>query len=86
MKYLTITFKSRNELYGFSKMLRSNGIYINIVNTPKAIGSSCLLSIKVDFLSLNKVINLLKLFNPKSFVGLYSTIETLNGNQTHRII
>ncbi|MBQ9795448.1 MAG: DUF3343 domain-containing protein [Clostridia bacterium] len=86
MKYLIISFKSRNELYGFANILKSNGIYLSIINSPKSIGSGCMLCIKTDFRNLNKILQLIRQFQPKSFLGLYSFQSTTNGDQILRIM
>lgn len=86
MKHILISFKSRNELYGFAKILKSNGIYFSIINSPKNIGSSCMLSIKTEFTNLNSISQLIKKYQPKTFLGLYSTQVTPNGNQTLRLM
>ncbi len=86
MKHLIISFKSRNELYGFARILKSNTIYFSIINSPKSIGSSCMLSIKTDFINLNKISQLLRQHKPISFLGLYSVQSTAQGNQTLKLM
>ena len=86
MKYLIIAFKSRNELYTFARILKSNGINISIINSPKSIGSSCMLSIKTIFLNLNSIKQILLRYQPKSFLGLYSIQQTQNGEQVLRLM
>jgi len=86
MKQLIISFKSRNELYSFARFLRTNNIFISIINTPKSIGSSCMLSIKTDFKNLNLITQILNKIRPKSFLGVYSFVSSVNGNQTFRIL
>lgn len=67
-------------------MLKTHNIYASIINSPKSIGSSCALSIKIDFKYLNTIVNLLNKQRPKSFLGLYSMTQQLNGNQTLRLM
>ncbi len=86
MKHLIISFKSRNELYGFARVLKSNGIYLSIINSPKSIGSSCMLSIKTDFKNLGSVSQMLRRYQPKSFLGLYLVHQTSNGEQILRLM
>ena len=86
MKQLLISFKSRNELYSFARLLKANNIIFSIINTPKSIGSSCILSIKTEHKNLNFISNLLSQFNPKSFLGVYSFISSPNGNQIFRLL
>lgn len=86
MKYLIISFKSRNELFGFARILKSNSVYLSIINSPKSIGSSCMLSIKTDFRNLNIVSQLIRRFQPKSFLGLYSIVSSTNGEQIFKFM
>ena len=86
MKNLIITFKSRNELYNFANILKRHGIVVSIINSPKSIGSSCMLSIKTDFKNLNLISQILRQVKLRSFLGLYSIQITNNGEQTLRIL
>ena len=86
MKYLIISFKSRNELYGFAKILKSYGIYLSIINSPKGIGSSCTLSIKTDFKNLTLITQLISQYHPKSFGGLFSIQQAFNGQQIFKLM
>lgn len=86
MKYLILSFKSRNELYGFARILKNHGIYIFIINTPKNVGSSCMLSIKTDFRYLTLISQLLKQYSPKSFLGLFSVNNSAFGEQTIKLV
>lgn len=49
MKYLILTFKSKNNLFSFVKTLRNINIETAIINTPRAISYSCGLSAKIHF-------------------------------------
>ncbi|MBO5948073.1 DUF3343 domain-containing protein [bacterium] len=86
MKHLIIVFKSRNELYNFARILKSNRISLSIINSPKSIGSSCMLSIKTNFLNLNSIKQILLRYQPKSFLGLYSIQSTQSGEQILRLM
>lgn len=85
-KVLLLSLKSRNEIYSYSTFLKNNGISISIINSPKSIGSSCMLSIKIDYKYLNQIVNLLNKQRPKSFLGLYSLTQLPNGNQAIRLM
>lgn len=85
-KLLLLALKSRNEIYSFSNFLKSREIYVSIINTPQVIGSSCTLSIKIDYKHLNQIVNILNKQRPKSFLGLYSITNQINGNQVLRIM
>ena len=71
MKYLIVAFKSRNNLLSFVKMLRYNGVAVDIINTPRSISVSCGLSAKTDFRNINLIINKLSQINYESFIGIY---------------
>lgn len=78
MKHLIISFNSRNSLYAFAKILRSNNISVSIINTPRSIAISCGLSIKTNFIHLNLISNLIKQVNISGFIGIF--IQTSNNS------
>ena len=86
MKNLILSFKSRNELYSFARVLKLNGIFSSIISTPKSIGSTCTLSIKTDFKNLATISKLIRQHQPKSFLGLFSIQQTTNGQQIFKIM
>jgi len=55
MKFLLIAFKSRNQLYNFSKYLKIKGINFSTINTPRKISASCGLSIKTSYLNYSSI-------------------------------
>ena len=85
MKALLISFKSRNELYFFAKLLKENFVYSSIINSPKGVASSCTLSIKTDFHNLDKVKLLLNKHSFKTFNGLFLMQQTAWGNQLFKV-
>lgn len=85
MKFLVLSLKSRNEIYSYANFLKNNGIYASIINSPKTVGSSCMLSIKIDYKFLNQIVNLINKQRPKSFLGLYS-INQINGTQSIKLM
>ena len=84
-KYLIISLKSRNEIYSYYNFLKAVGIFVSIINSPSIIGSSCMLSLKLDYKHLNQIVNILNKQKPRSFLGLYS-ISHVNGNIIVRIM
>lgn len=86
MKNLIISFRSRDEVYAFTRILKLNNINNQIINTPSNIGSSCALSIRVEFLYFKSISNLIQKLKPKTFLGIYSTSLTTNGNQTIKLM
>lgn len=71
MKYLIISFKSRNDTISFFNILKSHNIFCSIINTPKIIGTSCSLSIKTNIDSLSKVRKLINFNNPNVGIFIY---------------
>lgn len=86
MKQLIISFKSRNEIFSFSRLLQQNGAFNSIINTPKTIGSSCMLSIRCDYMLLGTVQRLLSQQRPNSFLGIYMLNHTPYGEQISKIM
>ena len=71
MKYIVISFKSRNNLQLFAKLMRSNSIPAEIINTPRSISISCGLSARTEFRFYKAVVNLLFKSNLNGFLGIY---------------
>lgn len=71
MEYVIVAFRSRAHTVKFSEILRRNGVYNEIVNTPKEAGVGCGLSVKIT----KEKFNLVKraVFNLKlsSFAGFF---------------
>jgi len=85
MKHLIVSFKSRNSLYSFAKVLRSNGVNVNIINTPRNISTSCGLSIKVELRYFNLVLNQARQTNPEGLVGIFTETKQNSHTQYQRL-
>lgn len=72
MKYLIISFKNRNSVYAFFKILKNFNIFSSIINTPHTVSQSCGLSLKVDFSFYNSVINILKNSHTSDLIGVFA--------------
>lgn len=72
MKYLIISFNSRNSVMTFAKLARKNGLYTSIINTPRSVSVSCGLSVRTEFQNLQSIISLLKKSNLSDLIGVYS--------------
>ena len=72
MKYLIISFNSRNSVITFAKLARKNGLYTSIINTPRSVSVSCGLSVRTEFQNLQSIISLLKKSNLSGLIGVYS--------------
>lgn len=58
MEYIVVVYKSRSHTVKFSELLKSNGVYNEIINTPKEANVGCGLSVKVgvnDFIAVKKI-------------------------------
>ena len=86
MKYLIISFQSKNNLMQFNQLLHSRNINTRIINTPHKISSSCSLSIKTDLSFLSIIESLLKQISLGGFLGLYSVNEFNGFSQVVKIL
>ncbi len=82
---LLIVFQSRNSLYSFAKFLKSNGMNINIINTPNSISTSCTLSIKTDFKNLNRILSMINGKKVSGMIGIYSISKNLGYERVERL-
>lgn len=75
MQYIIAVFKSRNETLYFANMLKSNGFFVSIVNTPKEAGQTCGISVKFEerLLAIAKEFLSSKPF--RSFYGFFKVKE-----------
>ncbi len=80
MEYVVIAFRSRAHTVKFSSYLSSNGVYNEIVNTPKEAGVGCGLSVKIKrdaFYTVKRIVLSLKL---SSFAGFF-LVKTVAGKR-----
>ena len=78
MEYIIIAFRSRANTVKFYEILKANGVYGQIVNTPKEAGVGCGLSIKINNGSLISAKMILRKSDLNSFAGLFLVKESLN--------
>ncbi|MBE7076876.1 MAG: DUF3343 domain-containing protein [Clostridiales bacterium] len=71
MKSIIIAFKSRNSIHSFSKLLKTNGVYSSIINTPHSISSSCGLSLKTEYKNFNVITSLISQLRTSDLIGIY---------------
>lgn len=49
MNYILASFNSRNETMAFARLLKNNGIFAGIINTPSQLsGQTCSISVKIQ--------------------------------------
>ena len=70
MEYI-IVFRSRTQVLNFKKMLEGNGVYSQIVATPQRLAIGCGLSLKIASRDFYKAKDLLDVYKPQGFVGIY---------------
>ena len=71
MKYILISFNSRNSVLTFSKILSNYSIQSKIVSTPRAVSVSCGLCVKTDYRFLKDVINIIHQSKLYGFEGVF---------------
>lgn len=86
MKYLIVSYKSRNSLYAFAKILRQYGIASSIINTPRNIALSCGLSLKVDFAFFGQVSGLVSSTHLPGFWGVFVLTRMSSHDQIERLM
>ena len=72
MEYVIISFRSRSDSVRFSNFLKANGVYSEIVNTPKQAGVGCGLSVKVSNSVLPFIKRAVSVFGESTFIGVFS--------------
>ena len=85
MEYIAVTFRSRSHTIKFAEFLRRNGIYGEIINTPKEAGVGCGLSVKIkisNFVAVKKAVGIAGL---TSFAGFF-LVKIHYGRRTVRSI
>ena len=71
MEYLVVAFRVRAQTIAFSALLKDNGVYNQIVNTPKEAGVGCGLSVQISQNQLEIVKRALSVGAFNSFAGIF---------------
>ena len=71
MEYVIIVFRSRTQVLQFKKMLEGVGVQSMIVSTPQRLKIGCGLSLKINNNDFYKAKELLDVYKPQGFVGIY---------------
>ncbi|MBQ3218990.1 MAG: DUF3343 domain-containing protein [Clostridia bacterium] len=85
MEYIIVAFRSRAHTVKFHEFLRRNGIFSEVINTPKEAGVGCGLSVKVSKERFSIVKNLAYSANLGSLAGFF-IYKTVGGKRTVRSI
>lgn len=79
MEYVVVAFRSRAHTVSVAKLFRTNGIFNEIVNTPKEAGVGCGLSIKISHQQLNLAKKLVYSLSIPSFAGFFMVKNVAGG-------
>ena len=71
MEYVIIVFRSRTQVLQFKKILEGVGVQSMIVSTPQRMKIGCGLSLKINNNDFYKTKELLDVYKPQGFVGIY---------------
>lgn len=85
MEYLIVSFRSRAHTVRFYEFLRKNGIFSEIVNTPKEAGVGCGLSVKTAKAAFGAVKKAVRILSLNSFAGFF-IVSASGGIKTIRSI
>ena len=85
MEYIVVAFRSRAHTVKFFEFLRSNGVAVEIVNTPKEAGVGCGLSVKTSKNNLVVVKRAVYLSALDSYAGTF-LITNISGKRIVRTI
>lgn len=81
MKYTVVAFTARNDTLLFYNIIKKNGNYSAIINTPRSIARSCGMSVKITNGSVNFARQILASGRFPTFFGIYE-ISIANGKET----
>ena len=85
MEYVVIAFRSRAHTVKFYEFLRANGIFGEIVNTPKEAGVGCGLSVKIKKTDLSVAKRAVLSASLSSFAGFF-LVNVISGKRFVRSI
>ena len=85
MKFIIAVFTSRNETLYLANMFKSNGIYADVINTPKEAGQACGISVRFEERFMPIAENFLKVKPFRSFYGFFRVYVNGNYRQIEKI-
>lgn len=85
MEYIIISFRSRAHTVRYAEFLRKNGVYCQIINTPKEAGVGCGLSVRISVKDFSAAKKAVAITGYTSFAG-YFMIKTVGGIRRVRSI
>lgn len=72
-------------MQAFAKILKNYGLNANIINTPKAISTSCGLSIKTEYRNIDFISQLISSKRVNNIIGVFLLNKTNFGDQVNRL-
>ena len=78
MYYILAVFKTRSETLYFANLLKSSGLAVSVINTPRQAGQACGICVKLLPYDLTKARALLATRHFQAFAGFYS-VSVRNG-------
>ena len=85
MEYIVIAYKSRAHTVRFAEFLRKNGVYCQIINTPKEAGVGCGLSVRLSVKDHQAARRAVKIIGFTSFAGAF-IVKTVGGRRVVKSI
>ena len=83
--YVIAAFRSRNQTLMFSNILSSYGIKTDVVNTPRAVMVSCGISVKFDYVNLQRAKEVLDRRKFDTFAGFFEVSGSYQRFSVRRI-
>lgn len=71
MDSVIAVFRSRSETLGYSNLLRSYGVDVKVINTPREVNVSCGISVKFDIAYIKEARDILTRRRFDTFAGFY---------------
>ncbi|MEG1499983.1 MAG: putative Se/S carrier-like protein [Clostridia bacterium] len=75
MSKILATFRSRSETLSFASIVKSYGVMVEIVSTPRSCNVTCGISAKFDSYFVEEAKEILSRRNFTTFAGLYLILE-----------
>ncbi len=71
MEYMIAVFRARTETINFANLLRSYGVNVTIINTPRQINVSCGISVKFNIAYRERAREVISRRRFDTFAGFY---------------
>lgn len=85
MEFIAVTYRSRAHTLKFHEFLRENGVYSEIINTPKEAGVGCGLSVKIEPRYFSAIQKAVRITAFPSFAGFF-LVKSYGGKRSVKSI